>query len=79
MHYSNDPSMVRVDRFRTTGKWYDTFEVNMRDHYDALNIVEAVLLCWIKSSGMTLSKDFFLVCLEPYHRNSYPVAVMYRD
>jgi hypothetical protein len=79
MGFSIDPAMVRVDRFKVSGKWYDTHQVNMSNHYDAINLPEAVLLAWMVSTKMSLSKEFFLVCLEPYNRHSHPVAVMYRD
>jgi hypothetical protein len=79
MHYSKEPWMVRVDRFRTKGKWYDTWQIDMRHHYDVTNIREAVLLCWLMESKIPFSKDFFLVCLEPYHRNSHPVVVIHEE
>jgi len=34
MGYTTNDGMVRVDRFKPGGKWYDTWEVNMSGYYN---------------------------------------------
>jgi ATP-dependent Lon protease len=81
MGYTTNESMVRVDRFKESGKWYDTLEVEMVDeYYDHWNIFEAVeksidakygvgyVMAWTNQGGS-------FVCLEPCHKHSHPVML----
>lgn len=69
-HYSNDESMVRVDFFKPSGKWYtaetmqwqgyngeihDEFQRSLENHLQG------------RLQGMTA------VCLQPYNKHSHPL------
>jgi hypothetical protein len=85
MGYSDQDYMVRADRFRSSGKWYDTFPLNMRNSYHALNLPEEIEhLCrnyWFNVNKEQtavhdmLTGGFIIVVLEPYHENAYPICV----
>lgn len=72
-HFSDTPGMVRVDYFKSSGKWYMTEAHDMTEFWDELSIHEAV--------RKTLERDgrflpyFTIVVLEPYHRNAHPVMI----
>lgn len=81
-HYSNDPSMVRVDFFKETGKWYtteaikwDTYRTDM-ENFEMLP--EILARCINQQIGDRLN-EMVAVCLEPYHEHSYPVMIFPRD
>lgn len=92
-NFSIDPAHVRVDVFKGEGqpsKWVETAMLDMREHYNDVDLHAAVLLCWVEQqSTRTLShnggnEDFvisvrlrgcWLVCLEPYHINEHPIIL----
>ena len=88
-HYAKEPHLVRVDRFRASGKWYDTWQIDMRLWFEHPDLVHAVKMCWeeaylkafgVKSTPMTstitgLNVGWVLVCMDPYHRNSHPILL----
>jgi len=77
MGYIEDPSMVRVDFFRGSGKWYTTEAVKWLD-WESKNLIYDVfresLLEHFKNSPNRL-KGMWAVCLEPYHINSHPLMM----
>ena len=83
MHFSENPGMVRFDRFKESGKWYDTYEVDMFDYWDATIIPHDALNLAITASPRFgegwvngwLRQGGFIVCLEPYHKSAYPVVL----
>ena len=87
MHYSNDPEMVRVDFFKESGKWAYTVAMNW-DRYRTKSLIENET--HIASNYEDMQNTFkrclreqfpnrFIgltaVCLEPYHKNAYPLMV----
>lgn len=75
MNYSNTPGMVRVDRFKIRGKWYETMAVDMSEFYEEPNI-HAALRKAIEASGHKINLvDFMYVCLEPYHQYEHPIIL----
>ena len=72
MGYSNDESMVRVDFFKPSGKWYTTEEMKWIG-YDTENIHEAFALSLRKAFGMHYT-DMDVICLEPYHEHAFPLC-----
>ena len=81
MGYTTNSSHVRVDRFKESGKWYDTLEINMENHYDDLNIYKALrdsineTMQFENYVQRWLSQGGSFVCLEPYHQHSHPVML----
>jgi hypothetical protein len=77
MGYSDQHYMVRADRFCSSGKWDDTFPLDMKDSYHAFNLPEEIeRLCRNYQGHDMLTGGFIIVVLEPYHENAYPICVM---
>jgi hypothetical protein len=86
VHYSENSGSVRVDRFKESGKWYDTFALDMSEYYDHGIIPhDAVRTALDKEMAKNFNRDNFVegwlnqggffVILEPYHKNAYPVVL----
>lgn len=80
MGYTIDPAIVRVDIFKATGKWYTTIEINMADQYDMDSTTNAVKEAlsrtkWKPIDDTSHLAPLFAVCLEPYHKNSFPIVI----
>ncbi len=72
-NYSDQDRMVRVDFFKTSGKWYMTEAVDMGDFYYESCTVEALKKSLVKHMPDGRGSEFMAVCLEPYHQFSHPV------
>jgi len=77
MNYSSDDSMVRVDFFRPSGKWYSTEAIKWK-MYSRVPIHQAFKEslsehCKGRMVGMTA------VCLNPYHEHAHPLMVKLED
>lgn len=75
-HYSNDPSNVRVDFFKESGKWYMTEQLDMNAHYNDKFVQDAVADALDESRPEREPRwwrNFIVVVNEPYHHNAYPV------
>ena len=83
MGYTTNPSKVRVDIFKSSGKWYETVELDMNKGWDKTTILhDQFKKAWIEQyphrptvDNRLDSDGWFLVCLEPYHENSHPIVV----
>lgn len=78
-NYSKDPGMVRVDFYKTSGKWYMTEAVDMSDHFGDLSIYSAVeesIKEAFPETGMRWMSQFIVVVAEPYHTNAFPVMLV---
>lgn len=80
MGYCEDDQFVRVDFFKTTGKWYDTASMKW-DRYHSVgkdgsveDIRETFERC-IKEQFKNRS-DMMAVCLHPYHEHSHPISLI---
>lgn len=74
MGYSAEDYMVRADRFKPSGKWYDTFALNMSGCFEMSSVFDAVRSA-MRLQGIELEKGWLLVVLEPYHKHSHPVII----
>lgn len=77
MGYSEDDSMVRVDFFKTSGKWYTREAVKWTGGYKDVWIFDAFkqsLRDHFKDSPGRL-EGMTAVCLEPYHEHSHPLML----
>lgn len=74
-HYSNNPAMVRVDRFKPSGKWYDTFAIDMTGEYEGAIHTKLQNAFKRQYPDFKLSDGWILVCLEPYHEHSHPIIL----
>ena len=89
MAFTTKSGYVRVDIFKPSGKWYHTAAVDMSEHYRDDDIHNALYLAcseehlkglsgqWGLTTGprSKLEEGWLLVCLEPYHEHSYPIAL----
>lgn len=77
-NYSSNESMVRVSRFKPSGKWYDDQAIDMAGHYAAPSLRDAILECWETqgSAPRRLEPGWMLVCLEPYHQHAHPQLII---
>jgi hypothetical protein len=75
--------IVRIDRFKGSGKWYETLDLDMGKYYNEPYIHEAVKKA-IKDRYPALkptdslnkkSDSMFIICLTPFHKNSFPVTI----
>jgi hypothetical protein len=77
-NYSENPGDVRVDRYkRASGKWYDTFSVDMSGFYDrGPRCVDAVKAAIEQDSGREVDLDYWIfVVNDPYHKHSHPIML----
>lgn len=72
MGFTTKESMVRVDIFKESGKWYDTVELCTAGGYFDHNTRDAVKNAFILQYP-TSYKGMTAVCLKPYHQYSHPV------
>lgn len=88
MGYDNNDSMVRVDFFKPSGKWYTTVALRW-DRYKSKGFEDMEKLELINDTFRRyLTKQFYdlfvrdkliAICLEPYHEHSCPLMVKYKD
>ena len=81
MGYSVNDSVVRVDSFYE-GRYHSTYAVDMKDFW-LEPLVEkalkrAIMRMYIESGGRP-DPGFAYVCLEPYHKNQFPIMVKFTD
>lgn len=76
MGYHDDNSMVRVDFFKPSGKWYTTEAVKFLYYNEGdIHFAFAKSLCeHFKDSPGRLS-DMDAICLEPYHIHNHPIML----
>jgi hypothetical protein len=78
MGFTMEEGMVRADRFRESGKWYDTFALPMAKVYNEPRTHEAVhvaLNALFAADGYPCaSEGWFVVVLDPYNMHSHPIV-----
>jgi len=75
MGFSERDSDVRVDFFKTSGKWYTTVAINMEKEYNNKNIHEALLKSIIVSDAFRLLEEMDAICIEPYSIVAHPIKL----
>ena len=80
-NYSENPKSVRVDFFRSAGKWYTT-EAIIFDRYhntdekgNNFEFVEDTFKRCLREQLEGRFKGMIAVCLDPYHENGHPLMV----
>lgn len=74
MGYSKNDSMVRVDYFKPSGKWYMTEALDMSGFYKyGTGPVDAVQAALEKADRFL--KNFNIIVLKPFHELQYPVFI----
>ena len=83
MGYIDDESMVRVDFFKESGKWYTTEAVKWTGVYTHISIHDAFLISLRNHFSSpnkgpnTRLQGMTAVCLEPYHEHSHPLMILW--
>lgn len=75
MGYSEDEEMVRVDFFKSSGKWYTTEAVKWVGEWSSQSCIHAEFKKALRNSVGDRLGDMDAVCLEPYHENAHPLCV----
>lgn len=76
-NYSDDETMVRVDFFKESGKWYTTEAVKWIG-YTNIAIHEAFkqsLRNHFAKDNPTRLSEMDAICLEPYHEHRHPIML----
>ena len=79
MGYSNNDAMIRVDFFRTSGKWYVAEAVLWTGGWESktqsiFNAFAQSLRDHFKTDPQRLS-GMDAVCLKPYHQHAHPIQI----
>lgn len=81
MGYSVDDSIVRVDFFKPSGKWYTTEAVQWISYTERYNVYAGIhdefansLRYHFKDDPTRLS-EFDAICLHPYHEHEHPIMI----
>lgn len=74
MGYAVSDGVVRADRFKPSGKWYDSIALEMGAVYDD-NLIHDAVRRAMELQRVKLEKDWMLVVLEPYHKHSHPIII----
>ena len=76
MNYTMNSAHVKLIRFRESGKYYDTWELDMGGFWDEISPHEAVLKAMRKEKVPFIKGErSFVFVEEPYHAASYPVVL----
>jgi hypothetical protein len=75
MNYSDNPGHCLVTRFKLSGKYYDQFQIDMSPYWDEPSIFTAVGKAINDTGHWKYPSNMTYVCLEPYHRNAYPIML----
>lgn len=74
MGYSIEEGVVRADRFKPSGKWYDSIALDMSDFYNEPMQQNAIRGAMARQK-ISLEEGWSIVVLEPYHVNSHPMML----
>ena len=76
MGYNEDDSIVRVDFFKPSGKWYTTEAVEwVGGYYKEIPIHEAFAKSLNNHLRGERLSDMDAICLEPYHEHAHPICI----
>lgn len=76
MGYSEDPSMVRVDFFKTSGKWYVTKAIKWTGEWEGTKqLIHDAFAQSLRDNLGDRLKDMDAICLEPYHEYTHPIQI----
>jgi len=82
MGYTTDDSMIRVDFFKESGKWYTTEAVKI-EYPKRLGLTEVFAKSlknhFIKEGNPERLSEMTAVCLYPYYDDSFPVMIKNGD
>lgn len=80
MGYSDDKSMVRVDIWKQSGKWYETIALKW-DRYSfeqndgSRELIHDIFRRCMQEQYPNYYIGMKATCLEPYHEHSHPIMI----
>lgn len=77
MGYCVDDCFVRVDFFKTSGKWYQTEAIEWTGSYSGVESIHEAFAKSLRDHLGNRLKDAGVdaICLEPYHESSHPICI----
>lgn len=80
MGYSDDDTMVRVDFFKPSGKWYCTEAVKWTGYYFAKDsgLIHKEFAKSLKDhfqDNPNRLSEMMAICLNPYHEFAHPISL----
>ena len=76
MGYSEDPSMIRVDFFKPTGKWYCAEAVKwIGAWYENVESIHDGFKYSLREHLGNRLSGMDAVCLHPYHEHAHPICI----
>lgn len=87
MGYSVDSSMVRVDLFKPSGKWFTTVALrwdryrtgNPQDGSNCYEDIKDTFRRCMRMQYMDIFNGMTAVCLHPYHEHEHPLMITIPD
>lgn len=79
MNFNTKTSVCRADRFKPSGKWYDTFELDFEDHYKEWDLHKVIIHLLSEKFGpdwIDSHQGWHIVVLEPYSEFEHPQLVV---
>jgi hypothetical protein len=73
MGYCTDDGIVRVDFFKSSGKWYATEALRWTGSYKG-SLDDSFATALRNQLGLRYN-EMDAVCLEPYHENAHPICI----
>lgn len=76
-NYSTNPHHVRCDMFKESGKWMETFSLDIEDWKGELRseIIKALKCIHAYPIEGNIGDGRFYVILDPYNEHSHPVSL----
>jgi hypothetical protein len=76
MGYSEDDSIVRVDFFKSSGKWYTTEAVKWTGEWkNEDHLIHEEFAKSLRDALGNRLKDMDAICLEPYYECPFPIQI----
>lgn len=79
MGYNEDDSMIRVDFFKASGKWYCTEAVKWTGDWDDGLIhdefAHSLVSHLTQEDGSLRLSEMTAIALEPYHQHAHPLML----
>ncbi len=86
MNYTDDPSSVRVDLFKPSGKWYTTIVLKWDRYFPIqtkegggtdIELIHDTFRRLMEPHTKTFNREGWIaVCIEPYHEHAHPLLII---
>lgn len=80
MNYSNDETMVRVDFWKPSGKWYATEALKwdrfQTENKDGVELIHDTFKRIVREQLKGHYQGMTATCLQPCHEHSHPLMII---